>query len=103
MSHDEPLDFLLARSAALCVQAAVLRDANRRRHEQAEQAKHRAKAAVLRARLYAAAVADLVQTSRALLRDRPPTTLDVVARARLAEDELWRRRLAKQLRARASG
>ncbi len=103
MPYDEPLDFLVARAAALNAQAAVLRDANAHRREQAVHATRRAQAAVIRARLYAAYAADLVQQSRERRAGYVPTTLDAAARARLAGDELWRRRLAKRLRREDSG
>jgi hypothetical protein len=103
MPQAEPLDFLVARAAALCAQAAVLRDANARRHQQAEQTIRRANVARLRARLFAAAAADLVHERHTLRRNRPLSMLDAAARARLAADELWRRRLQKRLWERSSG
>ncbi len=103
MAEHAPLDFLVARSAALSTQAAVLRDANAARHAQAEQVRRRAQAAVVGARLYAAYATDLVEQSQRLRRDGAPSTLDAIARERLAADELWRRRLSKRLRERDSG
>ncbi|HEY7296071.1 MAG TPA: hypothetical protein VH916_13590 [Dehalococcoidia bacterium] len=103
MSHHEPRDFLMGRALHASHRAEQVRAANAGRREQAERVRRRAQSAVLLAHLFSAHATDLVAHSRTLLTDRPPVTLDATVRARLAEDELWRRRLAKRLKQRHSG
>jgi hypothetical protein len=103
MATPDPSDFLLGRARRVSRRAAQIRQANAERRAHAAGALRRAEVARLQAHLFSQYAAHLAHESAALQAQRPRIPLDEATRARLTEDELWRRRLARRLQQRRSG
>ncbi|HEY7294229.1 MAG TPA: hypothetical protein VH916_04265 [Dehalococcoidia bacterium] len=103
MTMPEPADFLLHRAASVARRAKELHEQNATRRTHAARAVRRAQIAMVRAHLFAQYAADLTRQSSALQARRPRVQMDDATRARLREDELLSRRIARRLRQRRSG